>query len=162
VLQLRSRVPLRLCYPCLLHALAIYVIVRGVHAAQDLRPFNRMRDTMSMAFSKINGFHLRTAPYTEVSPKINVQEVDFYTTTSASLPSKRQFRYGSDDCEMIVTKFSCCAKMNCRSLCSECCACWFAPDVLLWRLQRSHATIGCGARCIGNLGPVDHASDRRP
>jgi hypothetical protein len=58
----------------------------------DLRPFNRMRDTVSMAFSKINGFHLRTAPYTEMSPKISVQEVDFYTTTSDSLPSKRAFR----------------------------------------------------------------------
>ena len=51
-----------------------------------------------MAFSKINGFHLRTAPYTEVSPKISVQEVDFYTTTADSLPSKRAFRYGSNHC----------------------------------------------------------------
>ena len=58
----------------------------------NLRPFNQLRDTASLSFSKVFGFHLRNAPYTELSPKISVQEVDFYTTTASSLPSKRTFR----------------------------------------------------------------------
>ena len=41
----------------------------------DLRPFNRLRDTASMSFSKVFGFHLRSTEFTKVSPKITVQEV---------------------------------------------------------------------------------------
>jgi hypothetical protein len=54
----------------------------------DLSPFTRMRDTGSMMFSKALGFNLRTTPYTALSAKIAVQDIDFYRTVSAPQVSR--------------------------------------------------------------------------
>lgn len=61
----------------------------------DLSGMNALKDTANLCFTKQFGFRLSSLEYTEISIKIPVIQVDFYTDAPGDVPPDKRIRFNA-------------------------------------------------------------------